>query len=331
MNMSTLVGIAFTFKIFMWSLYPLASSYSLEVMNPFALMFAVQLAAYLGAMTFAIIALARRRQFREYAELQVSLGWDGIWLIVGAGACSAFSHVFFVMALTMVNKNGVSILFESWPIMALFFAPHIIEKDWRKSTARDYIIGAVALAGVCIIILSDEHITMADGSGWDVNAFLAYGLALVASYLTAMLVLMRGSYGQKLQPLKNNFAGAMISEMMVRFVATILLAVVGLAFGFNMTVPTSEWSAIIFIGVGIFALGGAAYTFALVNARSPNIMLFDYLIPILAVVWLVMAGMSEINAGLIIGGTMTIGSCVYLLWCNNRQKKAEARQAQAAV
>ncbi len=312
------VGLALAFNILMWSLYPLASIYTLDDLNPFALMLAVQFIAYLGAMVFSFILLKRKNQLNEFVQLQRTISKDKLMIAFIAGACSGFSHAFFVLALTMANKGGVSILFESWPIIALILAPHMIDKDWNKSSWKDYSIAFIALIGVAVIILSDKDINWLQGEDWDIYALMAYMITLLASYMTALLAILRTNYAQVYEPLENDFAAVMLSEAIVRFFASICLAVVGIAFGMNLQVSMDQLPMLLLIGIGIFALGGSAYTYALLKAKNPNIVIFDYLIPIIAVVWLIMFGLTELTAWLAIGSIITIGACAYLTYENQK-------------
>ena len=315
------VAFYISITVFVWSLYPLLSVWALEGTNAFTLLLVIQFAAFHGAAIFAATSLFARNQMSEYIAVQkeVILNGNGGLAIFIAGACSAFSHIFFILALSMANKNGVSLIFDIWPIIALFLAPHMIDKEWNKTSKRDYMIGVTALFGVGLVVLSDEKINWFKEGEWTTEAMLGYGMVLVATYLNAILNLIRTEYSQKLKKagLENPFAAVMVSEAIVRFVSVFFILICIFGMGLELAPPAENLWIMILIGVGIFAVGGGSFTYALLESKNANISLFFYLVPVFAVVWLVAFDMSPITPLMIFGGLITLAACAYLMYDNS--------------
>ncbi len=308
-------------SILLWSLYPLLSVWALEKIDPFSMMLVIQFAAFHGALIFALIALIKRNQISEYIQLQKQIGLDGIYALALAGACSAFSHIFFLFALTMANRNAIPLIIEIWPILALFYAPQFIEKKWQVSTATDYIIGVIAFLGIAVIFLSDERINWFRNEEWHFETVLAYVITIISCYMMAILNLLRAQYAQRLEPLKNSFASVMIAEAGTRLIGVFFILVAMAGMGMELQNPTPVLGISIIIGAGIFALAGAAMTYSIMQAKNPNISLFFYLIPITSIFWLVLAGESELTLPIVIGSIITIGACIYLTITKKKAQK----------
>jgi len=317
------VAVFLSISILLWSLYPLLSILVLRDIDAFSFMLAVQFIAFHGAVVMAIISLARRGQISQYLRLQRDIGMDGVFILCICGACSAFGHILFLLALDMANKNGISLIIEIWPILAVFFAPHFIDKRWENSGKSDYIVGLVAFSGIAMIILSDENINWFRNETWELETLLAYGMTIVACYMTAMLNLLRAQYSQKLKPLNNSFASVMIAESATRFIAValILLAIFGMQL--ELQSPLSQIGLISVIGIGIFALGGGALTYAIMCAKNPNVSLFFYMVPLLSVVWLIAVGVTQFTPIILIGGIITTVACMYLAYDKKYGAKRE--------
>lgn len=315
------VGIFLSISILLWSLYPLLSVFVLTAIDPYTLMLIVQFFAFHGALVFALLSLIRMKQVNKYINIQREIGFDGIHILLICGACSAFSHIFFLTALTMANKNGIALFFEIWPLMAVFFAPHFIEKRWQATTLQDYVIGIVAFMGIALIILSDENIDWFRKEEWEMETLLAYGMAIIASYMTAILNLMRAQYSQKIYKLRNSFAAVMITETGVRFIAVCFLLIAIFGMNIELADPTPVLGTTFLIGAGIFALGGTALTYALMKAENPNISLFFYLVPLLSVILLIVAGITEFTWEVMIGGAITSGACAYLAYAKAHESR----------
>jgi drug/metabolite transporter (DMT)-like permease len=116
----------------------------------------------------------------------------------------------------------------------------------------------------------------------------------------------------------------MVSEMISRLIATFFVLISILGMGLELSIDMSILPLIIFIGIGIFAVGGGAFTYALLIAKNANISLFFYLVPISAVAWLVIFGESLLTVTMIVGGLITIGACVYLMYDNSQKTQNPA-------
>jgi len=320
------VFLSMAFAVLAWSVYPLITALALEDgIDPFALMFVVQVFATLGAVVFASAILKREGLFDAWLEIQTALPGRAWMTMVVAGAASALSHVFFIMALGMADKGAVSLIFETWPIMAIVATPFMVAKAWRKPDGGDYGLAMAGFAGIALMIAFDsdlglaDRLTGGDGKSFELTTLLGYILTLLAAYLTMVLNLTRADYALHFEPLRNRAASVFVAEAGVRGTASLLLLIVSLIAGTSFGGIGSGLAASAAIGVFIFALGGGMYTYALLNARSPNISLAFYMVPVLAVVWLTLAGESDLNLPMVLGGAAVVAVNIAIFFKNRNQ------------
>ena len=73
-----------------------------------------------------------------------------------------------------------------------------------------------------------------------------------------------------------------------------------------------HWGASVYIGLIVYVIGGALYTYAIINTDRPSIHVMYYFVPIAAVVWLGFAGQATIGVGIIVGGLFVLVANIYL-------------------
>jgi drug/metabolite transporter (DMT)-like permease len=84
-----------------------------------------------------------------------------------------------------------------------------------------------------------------------------------------------------------------------------------------------DWAPSLFVGFVVFVLGGTLYTYSLLLSQSPTIHVLNYFVPVLAVIWLWIAGEASINSGLFIGGAIVTVSHIYLVYAGRKAKLSE--------
>jgi len=319
-------ALAMSFSILMWSLYPLWASLALAHADPFSLMFMAHVFAFIVAAILCAALLWRQRKMAAFWQVQKNLGVSGWLLIAMTSLTSALSHSFFLMSLTLASKAGVSLVFELWPIVAMFFTPILTSRTWTRTTWKDYALGIVSLIGVCLIILGDKDLMLPDRlsdisiyfASQDSWVLLGYILALGGCYLTALQAVLRMNYADVFKTLDSPLIASFLSVIYTRGGGAIFLAfiVLGLQGDFNFGVDAIGYMAL--VGAMVFALAAGAYTYALLNARHSNIHIFYYLAPAGAVLWLYLFRETEITMTIIIGGAMVVGANIILALKNRK-------------
>lgn len=328
------VFISMSVAVIFYSLYPYFATRGEETPDPYTTTLVIQAVAFLSASLIVLISLASQKKFKVCIETHKNLD-SNAWLnILVAGACSAFLNLFFILALDMAHKGGVSVIVEGWPILAVFMTPFMVNKVWDPIDKKDISFGIIALAGVCLIVFSDQSLyaesTTAHKSlfGMDTTTFFGYVFALLASYMTAIHSLTKANYSLAVQNIKNSMTEVMLSEMFSRGIGTFIMLAVVFILG-----KQDNWSDAVFttgflIGFFVILVAGSSYTYAIMKARSPNVHIFYYMIPVLAVVWLYIAGLTEITPLLISGGLLVVLSNV-IIFAKNRKKTESVTEFSA--
>jgi len=325
------VLISMTLALIIWSLYPLAAVYGLESMNYMEIIFYVYLWAAIGSTIICFVYLALSKRLRQTWEIQRSLPFKAYGPAFLSGLFAGGSHALFIISLTMTDKAAASLLFEAWPVIALVATPLLMKKKWKKVSFKEFCLGGFALLGVVIVILSDEKLfSNVQGGASDLSQMLdikqlgGYILAFLGGYLTALFVLLRGVYAQNFSALNNGIASSLISEFVSRVLGFFFFFIVYFIFQDMIGLENFQNDVfslpLIFIGGGIFVIGGMLFTYSILNANSPTIHIICYLIPIFAVIWLCLMGKSTLGIGLIIGSVIVVGSNIALYFS---QKSAD--------
>lgn len=304
--------------VLIWSLYPLAAAYGLQTMTSFEMIFIVYFFAGFGALLVAYYSLRSNNLLSKAWEIQKTLDKRAYIIIIVSGISGALCHSFFILSLTLANKSGVSLLYESWPIIAVIAAPFLMKKTWKDVSLKEFLISIVALIGVAIIILSDKEIQIFSSDSKILNetmnyhALGGYILAFVGAYLCAILVITKGAYSEYFRSLNDDMSTTFISEAVSRTISMILMTIIFILMKGQLEFSNIHWEASFFIGFMVFVVGGAFYTYSLLNSDNPTIQIIYYFVPVFAVVWLWIAGEASINSGLFIGGAIVLFSNLYL-------------------
>lgn len=312
--------------VLIWSLYPLAATIGLEQMSSLQMIVIVYFFSGFSALLMGGCYLFLNGVLKQAFAIQKSLTFKSYYPIIISGIAGCLCHTFFIIALTMADKGGVSLLYESWPIIALIATPFMMKKRWKEVSFKDFIISIVAMVGVAIIVLSDQDIDFSIQSSnilsekTDYSALGGYLLAFIGAYMCAILVVTKGAFAENFNSLNDDFGSTLVSEIFSRLISMVLMLGVFFLFDEKMVFDGIHWPSTFFIGFMVFVVGGALYTYALLQSNTPTIHVMYYFVPVGAVVWLWLAGETTVNMGLFIGGAMIVGSNVYLYYSSRNAK-----------
>ncbi len=326
------VFISMSVAVLFYSLYPIFATMQEKEPDPYITTLVIQSVAFLSAGFFVLLYLTRKKKLQACIELHKQLD-PNVWLnILIAGACSAFLNLFFILALAMANKGGVSVIVEGWPILAVFMTPFMVNKVWDPIDKKDIFFGLIALIGVGLIVFSDKSLYPTDEEGaqtlfgLDSTTFLGYVFALLASYLTAVHSLTKANYSLALKDIKNSTTEVLLGEMLSRGLGTFIMIIVVFALGKQGNWSEEAITTGFLIGFFVILLAGASYTYAIMKARSPNVHIFYYMIPVLAVLWLYLAGLTEISTLLVFGGLLVVFSNIIIFFKNRKRARTQAAE-----
>ena len=97
----------------------------------------------------------------------------------------------------MSHEGGVSLIYESWPIIAVIATPFLIKKTWKAVGFKEFFACFLALVGMAFIILSNEDIDFSFAKNnnlheeQDYFSLLGYVLALIGAYACGICVVFK--------------------------------------------------------------------------------------------------------------------------------------------
>ena len=237
------------------------------------------------AITFAMGGLCGLVVLALRGELaQLRQGWQA-WA-VGAGGLFLY-HVFYFAALRSAPPAEASLINHLWPLLIVVFSAFLP----GEHLALRHIIGALVSFGGLLALFSGKDISVsALQSG--------HGLALAAAFTWAAYSLL----------------SRRLTHVPSGSVAGFCLATAAMAalmhFASEETVwpqSTVEWSALIALGLGPV---GAAFFLWDHGVKHGDIRLIGtlaYAAPVLATIWLVLAGFAEPSLALGLACVMIVG------------------------
>ena len=316
--------------VVLWSLYPLATSEALKTMQSWDLIIAVLTAAYIGSLIITIPYLKSKKILVKAIKIQRNLPPRAYTMLALSGISGVLCNSFFFWALNLAHKGGVALLFEAWPIIAVIVSPILMRKIWKDVSLKEFSIAFIALIGVATIILSDKEISFKLLSNdlsqsVDYSVIGGYILAFAGGYMVAINAVSQAAYSEFFAELKNDFGATLVNQVMGRGVSLIFAFILYMVFANDVAPFVIDWPPVIFIGFGILVLGTSFYTYGLLKSDRPTIHILYYFVPLLAVIWLWIAGETTISFGLAIGGAIILGSNLYLTYAN--RDKASAVEA----
>ena len=315
--------------VLIWSLYPLGAAIGLQSMSSVEMILIVYIIAGFGATALTLGYLAKNKLIKPALEIRKTLDRKAYIIIIASGIVGVLCHGFFIFALTLANKGGVSLLYESWPVLAIIATPFLMKKTWKEVSFKEFMVSIIALVGVGVIILSDEQVGFSFGKDnlledkMDLTTIGGYILAFAGAYMLALVVITKAAFSEYFEGLNDTLGATLIGEMLSRIICVIVILTLFIVFNIKVTESNIDWAACFFIGFIVFVLGGALYTYALLLSTSPTIHVLNYFVPVLAVIWLWFAGETVVNTGLFIGGGIVTLCNIYLIIVGRKAKFSE--------
>ena len=315
------VFISMGLVILLFSLYPLVASIGLQTMSSLDMILIVYFFSGFGSILVGFFYLWKKKLLKQVINIQKELSFSAYIPAFVCGVSGVLSHAFFIISLSLANKAGVSLLYESWPIIAVIATPMLMKKAWKEVSLKEVLMSLIALIGVAIIILTDANIDFKGSSvdglnnadNDDYSVLGGYILAFAAAYMTAVLVVTRGTYSENFKSLDDDIASSLVSEIFGRTISMFFMSLAFVYLKDDFYMADVNWAATFFIGFVVFVVGGVLYTYSLLKTDRPTIHIMYYFVPVLAVIWLWVFDESTINSGLLVGGAIILAANIYLV------------------
>jgi drug/metabolite transporter (DMT)-like permease len=141
-------------SVVMFSIYPLLAAQAVETTDPLIFL----LVAHAAAAGFALF-YGKTIFNKKYGHLKkprpLFTLTPRLWGTVAlTGISSAINHICFIFALMLTSKIGATMIYETWPIIALWLAPVLVPKGENGIRLADYIFGLLAVLGGAFVVAS---------------------------------------------------------------------------------------------------------------------------------------------------------------------------------
>jgi drug/metabolite transporter (DMT)-like permease len=286
------------FSVLSWSLFPLLSIWCIAGMGIFdyiLLTYAVGLAATLGALWlqpgYRNMGLPGPRDVSARTYFEILLGCLTV-LLSFACLLQSFSHL---------SSAGATVVYESWPIMAMYITPLLIQKGWETISRKDLVFSLLALAGIGFLMYPETRGELfAQGPTPKAVYFLV--LPLLGGALMAVASVLKSRVSHMLTDKKHPVASLLNVQAFFSSGVILLSALFMLVFPDKHDVFTGKnIAAVVFVGIAIHTAGNVAYTKAILSSAKANIVALWYLMPIFSVLWLWWAGVSAVTPYIVWG------------------------------
>lgn len=301
-------------SVLLFSIYPLLGAQAVERNDPVLFV----MAAHVFCAAFAWLRGLQLLR-RDHADVPAShlLRMNRkIWATVFVtGTASAINHSCLMLALLMTSKIGVTIIYETWPIIAAWLTPVLVAKGWQQVRRADYIFGLLAVIGVGLIFGSEIRAALPDMdfsafAGADPDRLKGYALACIGGLGVAVSTTLRRNVSRHLREELGGdlLLGTYLSSALTR---TATLPVFAALFfwlhdaGSPLLVPADLPLAAL-TGIGVYLMGSVAYAHSILRNPNPAIPVPDFLAPVLSVIWLYAFGYTDVSDVIILGGLFVI-------------------------
>ncbi len=323
------VLLSMAIAVLIWGSYPYAAVLALNTMTGLELIFISTIVASLAISLVTVIYFVKNNNIQQVIQGHKSFSKSTWVAIFASGITHIVCNGFFFLALGMSHKAGVSLVYESWPIIAVVATPFFIRKKWKEVGLQEFIVSIIAMCGVVVVILSNEQIDLPFGQSRDLNKeinyveLLGYVVAFLGGYACALNAISKGYVAEVFRTAHHQTGAIIMSEFYSRVIALIIMLISLPLYYQYINWGNIEWLPSIYIGFVVLLLGGFFYTYSLINTDLPTIHILYYFVPLLAVLILWMMGESTVNTGIWLGGILIVVANIYLYFSGRSAKYSE--------
>lgn len=319
-----------------FSFFPLFNSLGLAVTSPILFAFFNQVATIFIAFTCLLLMVKSPSKIADMLKSFWALPTETKLILFFSGFSVYLGGVFFLFALSIMSKAGATVIMEMRPLIAIFIAPLLMaEKKWQSFTIQDFFLIIIAILGLWMITASEGQMTFGEFlqnpfhmfANQPPQAYIGIVIAFMSAFCFAFSGISRAHFANKLpKDFRTKHFGkteTITESLYAYFIAYVL--------GFPVSIllllflEADAYASVASVAPAM--LNGAAlvatsvfYSYAILKTRNSNLNLILYFSPLLAAVWLSMAGLSEITEMLVIGGALIIIANIFLVLSDRRKR-----------
>lgn len=311
-----------------FSICPLFYAITMEFTDPLSQGLFVQLAIATVAGILLIISF-KTPQHVFGATKELFQMPPSTWvIIVLSGIIAYVGTLFFLASLTLMSPAGAAIIMECWPILAIFVAPLLIEKNWKPFEPLDFVLICMLMLGLFIITagsaglnfetLLENPLFLFKGQSYEsmfgiLCAFLsAFCYAWAGVARPHFVNQLSNEYRVKYFGGAENWKESLFAFWITALTAIPLAFVTVLIFGMDIVPAINIILPTIGLGLALTAMG-CLYALSLTLSNTPNVNFIWYTSPVMAALWLALFGYSHITEMLILGGFFIIFANIILI------------------
>ncbi|NSZ20290.1 MULTISPECIES: DMT family transporter [Agrobacterium] len=251
------------------------------------------------APTFQILAIGQAVGFFMLAGLRLIRGQNLLdmfprsWGMLAFGIIGVLgTNAFNFLAITRIPAAQASIINYTWPIMALLMSGFL---GFEKLHPKHYAAILVGFVGVVFVINPWSGLT------FDLTGI---GLALMAGVCYASYTIYR------------QFDRITPSDAVGIYGLFAAIACMAMHFSFETTqaLNTSQWVAIILLGIAPMGLGYALWDYGVARGDTRLMSILAYGTPLLATLLLIGLGLAAFSTSLMIGAVFIIMGAALGTW-----------------
>lgn len=306
MNNTSRAAILMVVSVVAYAAYPVIAVYARGQINPLLFVGIAHVTALITS-AFVLLVWGRLDNANYLAGVKDVLSDKRamFWVAFG-GTTNAISHAALFSAIYFAKPAIVTILYETWPIIAMFLFYFWMRNQYRPFLMSDYVFSVVAFLGLVIVVISGDGDRLSIPS--DRESWLGIGLALLSSITMAISsgagIRTTRFYEQTYPSLPASFMVQLVTKL---FSGLLPIGMVGFfANGFE---PSTEglWMAI-GAGIGVVTIGASFYLVANTIARSSSINILYYITPVLSLIMLAALGLDVVGSAVALGAILIIAS-----------------------
>lgn len=318
-------------SIFLYSLFPLVGMFGTSELSGFAF---AGLSHFLSALVSVAGAVWLSRHLGGYSlnALVHEFRQDRVALrqAIASGAVNYLSHAFLFVSFAYMSKASATVLFEAWPVLAVFFLVALARNSQSTTGnskapigARVYVLSMVAFLGL-LVIMSGDLQAMGGTAGFaEIIHSRDAQIGLVLAILSAVFMAYSVALGRNTRVFVEERLGHCkggLAELNRALIASAATKVFG-ALGFVLTIPfvpgmvpsmaamgAESWALVLFNGVVIVTIGSLTYREALARTNRAELAILWYTTPVFALFWLWLIGGESLTVAAGMGALLIVSA-----------------------
>ena len=296
------------FSVIAWSLYPLAGAWGTNDIN--VAEFIIWASLISAGFSYMILKAVLYRNKDKNISLPKFFDLPRmikIQTIIGS-IIGMLALVTLLYAFKYMSRAGATVIYEIWPIITMFIAPLLIQKSWESISIKDYFLSLLALIGVGLISYPELQSEFFKES----HPVWKYALLLLPLFGGVCMAVF-STIKVRVSHLIEIKEAPLCSFLLVQIYFALFTAIAALPLLFFWPDQESSYtlqniSCLFFVGIVTYALGNLAYAIALLRTEKSNIVVLWYMVPVLSVFFLWIAGETNITPYIILGSCFIISA-----------------------